>query len=169
MAISFIRVDDRIIHGQVVTRWLSEFPADGIIAVDDNAANDPVISKVLKAAVPSGLKGFVLTIHGLDKRWDDIVASKKRYFLVAKSPVTLMKAYQGGADFIAQHNQLNVGPMSEREGAVKVGPNANVLPAEMEAFKFLADHGMNISFQLIPDSKKTTFQEAVTAFNKGKD
>ena len=39
MAISFIRVDDRIIHGQIIIRWSTEYPCDGIIAVDDKAAS----------------------------------------------------------------------------------------------------------------------------------
>ena len=42
--ISFIRVDDRIIHGQIVTRWSKEYPCDGIIAVNDKAATTPVFA-----------------------------------------------------------------------------------------------------------------------------
>ncbi|MDK1728462.1 PTS system mannose/fructose/N-acetylgalactosamine-transporter subunit IIB [Dellaglioa algida] len=166
MAISFIRIDDRIIHGQVVTRWLSEVKVDGVVAVDDAAANDPIISKVLKGAVPSGLKGFVMPVERVLKRWEDIVESDKQYFLVAKSPVTLMNLYKGGADFIKEHTEINVGPMSEREGAKKVGPNANITQEEFEAFKFLNDQGADVYFQLVPDSKKTKFAEASINFNK---
>ena len=43
--ISFIRVDDRIIHGQIVTRWSKEYPCDGIIAVNDKAATTPVLTQ----------------------------------------------------------------------------------------------------------------------------
>lgn len=161
MAISFIRVDDRIIHGQIVTRWLSELPADGVVAVDDAAASNPVISRVLKGAVPGGLRAFVMTVDHTAERWEDIVGSSRNYFLLAKSPITLARLYRAGADFISVQPNLNVGPMSEREGAIRVGPNANVLPEEMKAFQFLADKGMNINFQLVPDSKKTTFTEAV--------
>lgn len=166
MAISFIRVDDRIIHGQIVTRWLSELPADGVVAVDDDAANNSIISKVLKGAVPGGLKAFVMMVDHTAERWEDIVGSQKKYFLLAKTPITLARLYKAGADFITAQPNLNVGPMSERDGAIKVGPNANVLPEEMEAFQFLADHGMDINFQLVPDSKKTTFTEAVRQYNE---
>ena len=38
MSISFIRVDDRMIHGQTCTRWALEYPCDGLIAVNDKAA-----------------------------------------------------------------------------------------------------------------------------------
>ena len=39
MSVSFLRIDDRMIHGQTVTRWSLEYPCDGLIAVNDRAAN----------------------------------------------------------------------------------------------------------------------------------
>jgi PTS system mannose-specific IIB component len=168
LAISFIRVDDRVIHGQVVIRWLSEYPADGVIAVDDVAANNPIISKTLKAAVPGQLRAFVLTVKRAAERWKDIVNSPKQYFLIAKSPVTLVRLYQAGADFIAQQDQADVGPMSARTGARKVGPNANITEEEKKAFEFLVNHGMTVYFQLVPDSKKTTWEEAKLEFSRNK-
>ena len=57
--ISFIRVDDRIIHGQIVTRWSKEYPCDGIIAVNDKAATTPVLTQSFKASTDK--KVFVWT------------------------------------------------------------------------------------------------------------
>ena len=49
MAISFVRIDDRMIHGQTVTRWSKEFPCTGLIAVNDAAANNQVLSQAYKS------------------------------------------------------------------------------------------------------------------------
>lgn len=166
MAISFIRVDDRLIHGEIITRWLNELPCDGVIAVDDKAAADPIISNVLKSAVPGQLKAFVMPVDRVAKRWPDIVKSSKNYFLISRSPVTFKKLYDSGADFISEVNKLNVGPMSERSDAKSVGPNANVTKEELDAFNYLADKGMTVEFQLVPDSKKTSLKEANNNFNK---
>ena len=54
MSISFIRVDDRMIHGQTCTRWALEYPCDGLIAVNDKAATTPV----LKAAEEAGFGDY---------------------------------------------------------------------------------------------------------------
>ena len=43
MSVSFVRVDDRMIHGQTCTRWALEFPCDGLVAVNDLAASNPVL------------------------------------------------------------------------------------------------------------------------------
>ena len=51
MAISFVRIDDRVIHGQLVTRWARELPCDGIVAIDDEVAADPLLSQVMTGAV----------------------------------------------------------------------------------------------------------------------
>lgn len=50
MAISFIRVDDRMIHGQTCTRWALEYPCDGLVAVNDLAATNPTLKAAYKNA-----------------------------------------------------------------------------------------------------------------------
>lgn len=50
MSVSFIRVDDRMIHGQTCTRWALEYPCDGLIAVNDVAAKNPVLKSAYKSA-----------------------------------------------------------------------------------------------------------------------
>ena len=56
--ITFMRVDDRIIHGQIITRWSKEYPCDGIIAVNDKAATTPVLKQSFvaeRAGIPPEL------------------------------------------------------------------------------------------------------------------
>ena len=147
MAISFIRIDDRIIHGQVVTRWMSERACDGVVAVDDPSANNPTLSKVLKGAVPKPLKGFVMTVDRTALKWEEIVGSKKNYFLIAKSPETLVRLYEAGADFISCYPIL------------KIGPNVAITENERAAFERLDSLGMDIQFKLVPDSKGFTWKD----------
>ena len=48
MSVSFIRIDDRMIHGQTCTRWAREYPCDGLVAVNDKAANNSVLKPAKK-------------------------------------------------------------------------------------------------------------------------
>ena len=50
--ISFVRIDDRMIHGQTGTRWALERPCDGFIAVNDAAATNPVLKAAYMGAAP---------------------------------------------------------------------------------------------------------------------
>lgn len=64
-----------------------------------------------------------------------------------------MKLYDEGADFIKEYHKLNVGPMSAREDAQKIGPNVSVTKEEIAAFDRLDQLGVEIEFKLVPDSK----------------
>ena len=55
MSISFVRIDDRMIHGLITLRWTKEMPCDGIIAVNDKAASNPILKEAYKAATDKNL------------------------------------------------------------------------------------------------------------------
>ena len=59
MSVSFLRIDDRMIHGQTVTRWSLEYPCDGLIAVNDKAATTDALKMAYKSASTQQINGFV--------------------------------------------------------------------------------------------------------------
>lgn len=73
MSVSFVRIDDRMIHGQTVTRWAKEMPCDGIIAVNDAASTNPVlnkhISQQLKVKERKVLFGHLITLKMFKKKY----------------------------------------------------------------------------------------------------
>ena len=66
MSVSFLRIDDRMIHGQTVTRWSLEYPCDGLIAVNDKAATTDALKMAYKSA--STKKTFVWTYEAWKKK-----------------------------------------------------------------------------------------------------
>ena len=54
--ITFARVDDRLIHGEVVTAWVPTYRINHIIIVDDTVARDPFQRRVLKTLAPRGVR-----------------------------------------------------------------------------------------------------------------
>ena len=74
MSISFVRVDDRMIHGQTVTRWSLEYPCTGLIAVNDAAAKNPVLKGAYKSA--SDKKTFVWGVDEFIAKSKKVVESK---------------------------------------------------------------------------------------------
>ena len=89
MSVSFIRIDDRMIHGQTCTRWAREYPCDGLIAVNDKAAKSDVLKAAYKAA--SGKKTFVWTVEDFKKKAQKVLDSDTRYFLITKDPIDMRK------------------------------------------------------------------------------
>ena len=154
--ISFIRVDDRIIHGQIVTRWSKEYPCDGIIAVNDKAATTPVLAQSFKASTDK--KVFVWTKEHWREKAETVKNSNKKYFLITKNPIDMKKILvdQG---FDCGIKTVIVGPCNDREGATKLGNNQSITQEEAEAFEALAKAGYTIKFALLPDVSIGTWDD----------
>ncbi|WP_297206111.1 PTS sugar transporter subunit IIB [uncultured Pluralibacter sp.] len=159
MSISFVRIDDRVIHGQLVTRWAKELPCDGIVAIDDAVAADPLLSSVMKGAV-SDTKVWLFSTRTAIEKLPKVIASEKRYFIIGKSPVTLQLLEQAGISLENSNGKINVGPMSARANTTTIGPNQSVTAEEREAFDWLSAQGHQIEFRLVPDSSSYSWLDA---------
>ena len=156
MSVSFVRIDDRMIHGQTCTRWAKEYPCDGIVAVNDKAATNDVLKAAYKSA--SGKKTFVWTKDAFKKKSQKVLDSDTRYFLITKDPMDMAEilvdqGFNPGIDTVI------VGPCNDREGAVKLGNNQSITQAEADAFERMAKAGYKIRFSLLPDVSIGTWDD----------
>ena len=147
--ITFIRIDDRIIHGQTCTRWSLEYPCTGLVAVNDKAATNPVLKNAYKNA--SEKKTFVWTLNDWQKKKDKVVASDDQYFLIAKSPTDMAKILLD-QPFDPGIKEIVVGPCNDRPGTTKLGNNQSITQEEAEAFEKLMAAGYNIEFALVKET-----------------
>lgn len=148
MSISFIRVDDRMIHGQTCTRWALEYPCDGLIAVNDNAANNSVLKAAYKSA--SGKKTFVWTLEEFKAKSAKVLESKSQYFLITKDPISMEKILVEDG-FKPGLKKIIIGPCNDRPGSVKLGNNQSITQAEAEALEKLMQNGYDIEFALLKE------------------
>jgi PTS system mannose-specific IIB component len=144
-----MRVDDRIIHGQIITRWSKEYPCDGIIAVNDKAATTPVLAQSFKASTDK--KVFVWTKEHFKEVQDKVLNSDKKYFLITKNPVD-MKEILVDMDFKPGIKKLIIGPCNDRPGAVKLGQNQSITQEEADALEAISKKGYDIEFALVKES-----------------
>ena len=147
--ITFIRIDDRMIHGQTCTRWSLEYPCTGLVAVNDKAATTPVLKAAYKNA--SDKKTFVWTLEDWQKKKDKVVASDDQYFLITKNPVDMAKILLD-QPFDPGIKEIVVGPCNDRPNTVKLGNNQSITQEEAEALEKLMQAGYNIEFALIKEA-----------------
>ena len=148
MSVSFIRVDDRMIHGQTCTRWALEYPCDGLIAVNNAAAKNPVLKSAYKSA--SGKKTFVWSLDEFQAKCEKVLTSKDNYFLITKNPVDMKKLLvdQG---FKPGIKTVIIGPCNDRPGAVKLGNNQSITKEEAEALEAIMKAGYEVEFALLKE------------------
>jgi len=150
MAVSFVRIDDRMIHGQTVTRWSLEYPCDGIIAVNDAAATNPVLKAAYKGAAPDK-KTFVWTMEHFKESAEKVLASKTQYFLITKNPLD-MKEILIDFGFKPGVSTVIVGPCNDRPGTTKLGNNQSITNEEAQAFEDMTKAGYDVEFALIKEA-----------------
>ena len=147
MAISFIRIDDRIIHGQTVTRWANEYPCTGLIGVNDAAAGNKLLVSAFKGA--SSKKTFV---------WNKVLTIKDQYFLITKNSVDIAELLVD-FKFATPIKKVIVGPCPDRPGAVKLGNNQSITQDEAEAFERMYQAGFEIEFALVKEASIGTWEK----------
>ena len=156
MAISFIRIDDRIIHGQTVTRWANEYPCTGLIGVNDAAAGNKLLVSAFKGA--SSKKTFVWNKEHFKKNADKVLTSKDQYFLITKNSVDMAELLVD-FKFATPIKKVIVGPCPDRPGAVKLGNNQSITQDEAEAFERMYQAGFEIEFALVKEASIGTWEK----------
>ncbi|WP_207942013.1 PTS system, mannose-specific IIB component [Enterococcus sp. DIV2402] len=162
MAIQWIRIDDRLIHGQVASSWLRHVGAEQIICVSDSAASNPVQAQVLKMAAP----GYMVHVFGVDKfiRVYQKNPIKKSTFLILGSTADLLKLKEGGVNI----TEVNYGGMRERnDRTIRYDHDLCFTAEEEEALKTLVDSGVKIDYQMAAYDAPTPLLTYISQVKKG--
>ena len=136
------RVDDRLIHGQVMTAWMKLLPAKEILIADDKVAKDPFMTQVLTMAAPAGVKVKVYSVEEAAKALKD--GLKVPSIILAKTPLT----YEKIVDLGAHIPEINIS--GERTTLYK---NIAADPQERDAIRKFLDQGIQVKIQVIPADK----------------
>lgn len=143
MAIEWIRIDDRLIHGQVASSWLRHVGAEQIIVVSDSAVDNPVQTQVLKMAAPS----YIVHVFGVEKfiRVYHKNPIKKSTFLILGSVSDVLKLKEGGVPI----DYLNYGGMRARnDRTITYDHDLCFSEQEEQDLHKLIDLGVKIDYQM---------------------
>lgn len=153
MALKLVRVDDRLIHGQVVAVWLRAVGADRILIIDDATAKDDFLRDVLILAAPRGVPVEVLGLTDGVTRATEVAANSEGAFLIMKSPVTALRLREEGVPF----EVLNVGGMGSRPGRTPLYKNISANAEELDAMRTLERMGTRVELRIVADDRGVAF------------
>ncbi len=141
------RIDDRLIHGQVMTAWMKVMPAKKIIIVDDKVAADDFMKDVLEMAAPAGVKMNICSVEqaiGILNQGLSVPT-----IMLAKTPLTLKALIDGGIELKA----INIGGIGMKEGRKTLYKNIAVTEEERQILKDFIQKGIDVKIQIIPAEK----------------
>lgn len=117
MSINVFRIDDRLIHGQVVTAWMNYADAQQVIVVDDKVAADAFQQTLLKMTTPKNILLKILSVNEAQVELQDEI--KLRTIVIVRGPE------QANAILFNNKvvNEINIGNMNMRPGKQRILDN----------------------------------------------
>lgn len=155
MAIVEVRIDDRLIHGQVVGYWVPQYKVDRILIVDNEIVNDEARKAALKFGCPPGCKLSIFDSTKAAEKLGRNIDKGIRVMILTRGPQPLLEMVEKGYSF----DNITIGNMSTKEGAKSFKKTVFLTSEERKAFSKLAGHHVDLYFQMAPKDTR----ENVTA------
>ena len=149
-----IRVDDRLIHGQVATRWATGLKVNRIMIIDDAVAVNETEKSILRMAAPAGVNTSILQFEKALANIKNGNYAGQRVMLVVKSPVILVKMMEAGINLLP----VNSGNMSNRPGTTQYKKSISMTEDEKAAVEKLLQSGIKVTAQMVPDEPDVSIE-----------
>jgi PTS system mannose-specific IIB component len=163
MALVFVRIDNRLIHGQVLEAWVPFVQADCIVVANDDIARKHLQKLMMKASVPSRMQVEIGTVAEAIQLLNSPQLNKRRTLLLFGTTADAVRAYQGGLIY----DRLNLGNLQADRGKARLSCTLFLDPADLDDLELLDQAGVKITARCIPADSERPWRKLIPA-TKGK-
>lgn len=142
------RIDDRLIHGQVMTKWLKETGAENVVIIDDATSKNEFMINVFEQAVPEDIGIGVFNKEDGVKFFSQSLEAPT--MILVKVPETIEYMVNHGIDI----KDLDLGGMGAKDGRNTLYQYISTSYEEDQCFYRLLNKGMNVYVQIVPQNEK---------------
>lgn len=162
MVIGLARIDDRLIHGQVATRWTKETNVRRIIVVSDEVAADTVRKTLLTQVAPPGVTAHVVDVAKMIRVYNNPKYAGERVMLLFTNPTDVERIVEGGVKITS----VNIGGMAFRQGKTQVNNAISVDAKDIEAFNKLTARGIELEARKVSTDQKLKMMDLIGKVGK---
>lgn len=155
--LGLVRIDDRLIHGQVVTSWINNTQSNKIIIVDDELAKNEFLTNVFVMAAPKGLPVEVKSVDQVAKEWIENEFGSGTVLMLFKKISSLKEAYEKGF----RVDYVQIGGLASGPGRKLVVKAIGLSHQDAADLKELNEKGVEVVFQSMPGEKSITIQSVI--------
>lgn len=149
--IRLVRIDDRLVHGQVATVWAKRLDIQRILVVSDAVTKDNLRKTLLQQAAPPNIKVNVITVAKMIEIYSNRLFNDVRVILLFTNPTEVADIVKAGI-FVPS---INIGAMGYTAGKKMISNTVAVNKEDLVAFKFLNSIGIELEIRkVITDSKQ---------------
>lgn len=148
-----VRVDDRLLHGQIICAWVPDIKAESLVVVSDEAAGDELAREIICSCAHKGLGVEVMGVaeavrEGADGAFDDL-----RAIVIVGGLTDAMRLYREGMRFTS----LNIGNIHHVQGGRMLTPSVIVDPDDEAVIAEFQSLGVEIDIRAVPASQPGSF------------
>ncbi len=142
--IAFLRIDDRLVHGQVIVGWLPEIKPDNLVVVNDTVADDEMRQDLMSLSVPPDID---LDFYSVEDISDEEV--NENSFILVSSPKDAWECLQKDIKPL----RFNVGGMHSKDGKEEIFEALHVDDEDRKYFDLIIKSGVEPIFQPTPQNQ----------------
>ena len=162
MKIGLARIDDRLIHGQVATRWTKETNVNRIIVVSDEVAADNVRKTLLTQVAPPGVTAHVVDVAKMVRVYNNPQYGQDKVMLLFTNPTDVERVVAEGVNI----KSVNIGGMAFRQGKTQVNNAVSVDEKDIAAFKQLNARGIELEVRKVSSDQKLKMMDLIAKLNQ---
>lgn len=155
--IVFVRIDFRLIHGQVITRWLKQTDADRILVIDNKLAKDPFMSQVYVMAAPPGVQVEMVSVEDAVSSWEKDRLGKGKILVLFKTVKTALTAVEQGFPL----EKLQIGGLGAGPGRKVVYNQITLDQKDAESLQIIKERGIEVFFQTVPEETPASLEKII--------
>lgn len=144
--IAAVRIDTRLLHGQVATAWTKQIAPNRIIVVSDGVAHDELRKTMIEQAAPPGVPANVVPISKMVEVAKDPRFGATKAFLLFETPQDLLRCIEGGVDI----KKVNIGSMAHSVGKVVVTNAIAMGEDDVKTLEELKAKGVEFEARKVP-------------------
>ncbi|MCI1318158.1 MAG: PTS sugar transporter subunit IIB [Atopobiaceae bacterium] len=161
--VKFMRVDTRMVHGQIITKWTTINQCKHVMIIDKLLDSDPFMSSFYKKAAQKGVKIDVTSPEKAKKAWDNdkFGPSDKNLLVVFRDATNAYNTWKLGFPMEA----LDLGNQVDAAGKKQISREVFLSEDEFNKLKEMNDAGVHVYMQVIPEDTPTEFDAIAKVFN----
>ncbi|MDA3902227.1 MAG: PTS sugar transporter subunit IIB [Desulfuromusa sp.] len=159
MNLVLTRIDNRLIHGQVLEAWVPFVHADCIVVANDDIAGKPLKKMMMQASVPSRMRVEIGTVVESIALLNSAQLRRSRVILLFGTTSDAVRAYCGGLAY----EHLNLGNLHADKGKARLSCTLFLNPADMDDLELLDQAGVKITSRCIPTDSERPWRKLIPA------
>ena len=151
--IRLVRIDFRLIHGQVITKWFGQTRASEILIVDDELSQDEFMASIYEMSAPPGSKVTINTVDQAIERWNSEQLGQGKLLVLFKNVEQTYKAWKGGFPL----TEVQIGGLGSAPGRKVVFGPITLDDKDAGQLKEMSDAGVHVYLHQVPEEGSMEF------------